>query len=43
MMKRQEIYLIDPIGNILMKYNFDSEDAGILRDIKRLLRFLRIG
>jgi hypothetical protein len=40
---KQGIYLIDPIGNIMMKYNFDSDAAGILRDIKRLLRFSRIG
>ncbi|MGK0297539.1 MAG: cytochrome oxidase Cu insertion factor (SCO1/SenC/PrrC family) [Gammaproteobacteria bacterium] len=39
----QGIYLIDPLGNILMKYNFDSDAAGILRDLKRLLRFSRIG
>ncbi|MGY8814796.1 MAG: hypothetical protein ACKVHQ_08770 [Gammaproteobacteria bacterium] len=37
------IYLIDPLGNILMKYNFDSDAAGIMRDLTRLLRFSRIG
>ncbi len=39
----REYLLVDPAGNLMMRYNRDSEGAGILQDIKRLLRYSRIG
>jgi hypothetical protein len=36
-------YLIDPLGNLMMRYPADREDDGIIRDLKRLLRYSRIG
>lgn len=37
------LYLIDPIGNLMMQYSSDSDPEGIIRDLKRLLRYSRIG
>ena len=37
------IYLIDPLGNLIMKYSEASTAEGIIRDLKRLLRYSRIG
>lgn len=36
-------YLIDPIGNMMMMYPPGSDPAGMLKDLKRLLRYSRIG
>jgi len=38
-----EFLLVDPAGNIMMRYTVDSEGSGILQDIKRLLRYSRAG
>lgn len=37
------IYLVDPLGNLIMKYSEASTADGIIRDLKRLLRYSRIG
>jgi cytochrome oxidase Cu insertion factor (SCO1/SenC/PrrC family) len=37
------VYLIDPLGNLMMKYTLNIESAGIMQDLKRLLRYSRIG
>ncbi|NNE37937.1 MAG: hypothetical protein HKN08_06490 [Gammaproteobacteria bacterium] len=34
-----DMLLMDPAGNLMMRYNKDSDGAGILQDIKRLLRY----
>ena len=36
-------YLVDPLGNMMMRYKIDSDGAGIMTDLKRLLRYSRIG
>lgn len=38
-----EIYIIDPLGNIMMHYSPDVDPKGILSDLKRLLRVSKIG
>jgi len=38
-----KLYLIDPLGNLMMSYPANSDPDGILRDLKRLLRYSRIG
>ena len=38
-----EFLLADPRGNLVMRYKKGSEGAGILNDIKRLLRYSRVG
>lgn len=37
------IYLLDPLGNLLMRYSVGGEPRGILKDLQRLLRLSRIG
>jgi cytochrome oxidase Cu insertion factor (SCO1/SenC/PrrC family) len=39
----RRLYLIDPLGNLMMSYPPDTEPAGIIKDLKRLLRYSRIG
>ncbi|MBT7952379.1 MAG: hypothetical protein HN764_12195 [Gammaproteobacteria bacterium] len=40
---KKRLYLIDPLGNLMMSYPADTEPAGIIKDLKRLLRYSRIG
>ena len=37
------LYLVDPLGNWLMRYPGDADSKGILKDIKKLLRVAQIG
>jgi hypothetical protein len=37
------IYMIDPLGNLLMSYAPDAKPKGMLEDMKRLLRLSHIG
>jgi len=37
------LYLIDPLGNLMMSYAADTKAKGILEDMKRLLRLSSIG
>lgn len=37
------IYLIDPLGNIVLRYPADPDIMGMARDLERLLRASRIG
>jgi cytochrome oxidase Cu insertion factor (SCO1/SenC/PrrC family) len=37
------IYLIDPLGNLMMFYTADATPRGMLEDLKRLLRLSSIG
>lgn len=37
------IYLVDPLGNLLMRYAGDGDPSGMLDDLKRLLKLSRIG
>jgi hypothetical protein len=37
------IYLIDPLGNLMMSYAADAPPKGMLEDMKRLLRLSSIG
>ena len=39
----QHIYLIDPLGNLMMSYAPDVKPKGMLEDMKRLLRLSQIG
>ena len=40
---RNEIYLVDPLGNFMMRYDAVAEAGGIRKDLGRLLRVSRIG
>jgi cytochrome oxidase Cu insertion factor (SCO1/SenC/PrrC family) len=37
------IYLIDPLGNLLMSYGPDAPDKALLQDLKKLLKLSHIG
>lgn len=37
------LFIVDPLGNLLMHYDGQSTSRGILRDLKRLLAASRIG
>ena len=39
----QRIYVIDPLGNVMMSYPPDAKPKGMLEDMKRLLRLSHIG
>jgi hypothetical protein len=37
------VYVIDPLGNLLMAYDADAPPKGLLEDMKRLLKLSHIG
>lgn len=37
------IYLVDPLGNLMMKYDPDAPQKGLLEDLKKLLKLSHIG
>lgn len=37
------VYLVDPLGNLMMRYADSAASKGILKDLKRLLRVSKIG
>jgi hypothetical protein len=39
----EPVYLIDPLGNLMMFYAPDAKPKGMLEDMKRLLRLSHIG
>ncbi len=41
--QRDHIYLIDPLGNVVLRYPKDADPTGMKKDITRLLRVSRIG
>jgi hypothetical protein len=40
---RQHIYLVDPLGNLMMRFPADPDPKGVHRDLGRLLRASRVG
>jgi hypothetical protein len=40
---RDHVYIIDPLGNLMMRYPRDPDPNGMKRDLARLLRASRIG
>jgi hypothetical protein len=37
------VYLVDPLGNLMMFYPMDAKPKGMLQDLKRLLQLSQIG
>lgn len=37
------IYLVDPLGNLMMEYAADAEPRGMIKDLERLLRISYVG
>lgn len=38
-----DIYLVDPLGNLMMRYPADPDPARMIKDFERLLKISRIG
>lgn len=37
------IYIVDPLGNLMMSYAADAKPKGLLEDLKKLLKLSHIG
>lgn len=37
------VYLLDPLGNLVLRYDDESTTKGIIKDLKRLLKVSKIG
>lgn len=37
------LYIIDPLGNLMMSYAFDANPSGIIKDLNKLLRASKVG
>lgn len=42
-LQKNFIYLIDPLGNLMMQYSQDATSKGMQKDLKRLLKVSKIG
>ena len=38
-----QIYLVDPLGNLMMRYPADADPSRMIKDLERLLKVSRIG
>ena len=43
MQGEERVYIIDPIGNLMMYYPPDADPSGMLKDLKKLLKYSKIG
>jgi hypothetical protein len=41
--RAERVYLIDPLGNLMMSYAADARPKGMLEDLKKLLRLSHVG
>ena len=41
--EQQGIYLVDPLGNVMMRYPPGTDPGGILKDLTRLLKYSWVG
>lgn len=41
--KMQRLYIVDPLGNLMMSYPGTAEPRGIIKDLKKLLKTSKIG
>ncbi len=39
----EHIYLVDPLGNLMLRFPRDPEPSRMLKDLQRLLKYSRIG
>jgi cytochrome oxidase Cu insertion factor (SCO1/SenC/PrrC family) len=43
MLGGERVYLIDPLGNLMMFYPPDADPSGMLKDLRKLLKYSKIG
>ena len=41
--RSERVYIVDPLGNLMMKYDAGAEPSGMRKDLKRLLKLSQIG
>ncbi|HWD21679.1 MAG TPA: cytochrome C oxidase subunit I [Burkholderiales bacterium] len=41
--RRDHVYLVDPLGNLMLRFPRDPDPSRMLRDLQRLLKYSRIG
>lgn len=39
----ERVYFVDPLGNLMMYYQPDADAGGMLKDLKKLLKYSRFG
>jgi hypothetical protein len=39
----QHIYLVDPLGNLMMRFPRDPDPSRVIKDLQRLLKYSRLG
>lgn len=39
----ERVYFIDPLGNLMMYYPADADPSGMLKDLKKLLKYSKFG
>jgi hypothetical protein len=39
----EHIYLVDPLGNLMLRFPPDPDPARMIKDLERLLKYSRIG
>jgi len=39
----QRVYIVDPLGNLMMYYQPDADARGMLKDLQKLLKYSQIG
>lgn len=37
------LYVVDPLGNLMMAYDAQTDPSGIIKDLKRLLKYSQVG
>jgi len=40
---REHIYLVDPLGNLMLRFPRDADPSRMIKDLQRLMRYSRIG
>lgn len=43
MQQAERVYIVDPLGNLMMYYEADADPSGMLKDLGKLLKYSRIG
>lgn len=41
--QKHRLYIVDPLGNLMMRYTTDTDPIGIIKDLNRLLKASHIG